>query len=131
YLGLKIPENPHCRLHISEEVAQRGRDNLQRWGIVTEDMVIGLNPGASFGSSKCWPVEHFATLAQLLQETWDCKILLLVGPGEEGIADGIVAASRARIINTAQARINLADLKPLMQRCSLLVTNDTGPRHYA
>lgn len=131
YLGLRVPEVPHCRLYMSDEVAQRGRDNLQNWGVAENDLVIGLNPGASFGSSKCWPVEHFAALAELLQETWRCKILLLVGPGEEAIADGIVAASRANIINTADARINLADLKPLIQRCALLVTNDTGPRHYA
>src|SRR5690606_18391993 len=131
YLGLTTPDNPHCRLHIGEEVGQRGRDNLERWGISAQDTVIGLNPGASFGSSKCWPVEHFAALAELLQDTWRCKILLLVGPGEEAIAEGIVAASRAQIINTAGERINLADLKPLVQRCDLLITNDTGPRHYA
>jgi len=90
-----------------------------------------LNPGASFGSSKCWPPEYFARLAELLQEALRCRILLLVGPGEEGIAQRIVTASRARIINTADARVTLAQLKPLIKRCDLLVTNDTGPRHYA
>ncbi|MDP6415842.1 MAG: glycosyltransferase family 9 protein [Gammaproteobacteria bacterium] len=40
-------------------------------------------------------------------------------------------ASRATIFNTAADKIGLAELKPLIKRCGLLVTNDTGPRHYA
>src|SRR5690606_8942864 len=37
YLGLATPDNPHCRLHIGDEVGQRGRDNLERWGISAQD----------------------------------------------------------------------------------------------
>ena len=33
--------------------------------------------------------------------------------------------------DTGPDRVNLELLKPLIQRCQLLVTNDTGPRHYA
>ena len=54
-----------------------------------------------------------------------------MGPGEEGIAERIVSASKAQIINTAAAQVDLAQLKPLIKRCNLLITNDTGPRHYA
>ena len=56
---------------------------------------------------------------------------MLVGPGEEAIAASIVEASSATIINTAADKIDLAELKPLIKCCDLLVTNDTGPRHYA
>jgi len=131
YLGLALPDKPHCRLHLSAALNESGLARLQRWGVAEGDMVVGLNPGASFGSSKCWPAEYFARLAELLQETLHCKVLLLVGPGEEGIAQRIVEASRATIINTGTERVDLADLKPLIKRCDLLITNDTGPRHYA
>lgn len=131
YLGLTLPEHPHCRLHLSAELNESGLARLRRWGVEDGDMVVGLNPGASFGSSKCWPAEYFARLAELLQNSLHCKVLLLVGPGEEGIAQRIVDASRATIINTGTERVDLADLKPLIKRCNLLVTNDTGPRHYA
>jgi heptosyltransferase-2 len=56
---------------------------------------------------------------------------LFAGPGEEEIAKTIVGKSRANIIDTAPDNIDLAYLKPLIKRCDLLVTNDTGPRHYA
>lgn len=131
YLGLQMPSRPKPRLYISAAVAERGRRRLAGYGVDETERVIGLNPGASFGSSKCWPPGHFARLAELIEEAFRCRILLFGGPGEEPIAAAIVAASRARIVNTVPDRIDLAELKPLIRRCDLLVTNDTGPRHYA
>jgi len=60
-----------------------------------------------------------------------CKLLLLVGPGEDEIAAEIVGKSSARIVNTGPDKVDLGLLKPVIRRCNLLVTNDTGPRHYA
>lgn len=130
YLGLELPANPKPALYLSEQVRAHGADLLSQYEISSQDIVIGLNPGASFGSSKCWSPEYFARLAELLQDQFRCRLLLLVGPGEESIAERIVASSRANIINTAPDRVDLALLKPLVQRCNLLITNDTGPRHY-
>jgi len=130
-LGLKLPDNPRPALFISDSLAETGEQQLQRYGIDQSDLVIGLNPGASFGSSKCWPANNFARLAELLQEKFACKLLLLAGPGEQDIAARIIDASHAKIINTAQDKIDLALLKPIIRRCNLLITNDTGPRHYA
>jgi heptosyltransferase-2 len=56
---------------------------------------------------------------------------LFVGPGEDRIAQSIVATSKAKIVNTGPDRIDLGLLKYLIRRCQLLITNDTGPRHYA
>ncbi len=131
HLGLKIGEDPKPRLFISSGLQQRGDRLLRDYGIQPQDRVIGLNPGASFGSSKCWPPEYFARLAELIEQRLPCKMMLFGGPGEEPIAEAIVAKSRAKIINTAPDRIDLSHLKPLIRRCDLLVTNDTGPRHYA
>jgi len=131
WLGLELPKNPEPVLHVSAALAKDAEHLLDRYGIGEQDMVIGLNPGAKFGSSKCWPPEYFARLAELLEQRWRCRILLLVGPGEMQIADEIVAKSKASLINTDADRIDLGLLKPMIRRCDLLVTNDTGPRHYA
>ena len=118
-------------MHISDLTQKKANTRLNNYGIQPDDLVVGLNPGASFGSSKCWPPEHFSALAELLYKNHRCKILLLAGPGEESIATKIVESCSIDIINTAQDQIDLAELKPLVKRCNLLVTNDTGPRHYA
>lgn len=130
-LNLKVPEEVKPRLYFSEAVDGKARGILAGEGITPDDLVIGLNPGASFGSSKCWPANHFARLAELFEEKWGARILLFSGPGEEEIASTITSASRAHIVSLGSDRLDLALLKPLVKRCGLLVTNDTGPRHYA
>jgi heptosyltransferase-2 len=131
WMGLKIPEQNKPSLYLSEAVKKQGNELLHRYGIKPDDMVIGLNPGAKYGTSKCWPPENFANLAELLVQKWDCKILLFVGPGEAELGRQITAGSKAQIIDTGPDRVDLALLKPLVKRCQLLITNDTGPRHYA
>jgi len=131
WLDLDVPSQYKPRLFISDARLAEGKRLIERYGIAPGEMVIGLNPGAKFGGSKCWPPDYFARLAELLIQRWNCKIMLFTGPGEADIGHKIVALSRAAIINTGPDKVNLALLKPLIQRCRLLVTNDTGPRHYA
>jgi len=131
WLGLSVPDKVQPKLYIGQQVLKRAESLFQRHGIRKNDLVIGLNPGASFGESKCWPPEYFAELAELCEKELDAKVLLLAGPGEERIVQAILQKSRAKIINTHDEVVDLELLKPLIQRCSLLITNDTGPRHYA
>ncbi|HUU16633.1 MAG TPA: lipopolysaccharide heptosyltransferase II [Sedimentisphaerales bacterium] len=131
WLGLNVPEKVQPRLFIGQQILERAESLFQKYGIRENDLVIGLNPGASFGVSKCWPPEHFAELAELCEKELGAKFLLLSGPGEEPIAQAVLKKSRADIINTYDDKVDLEMLKPLVQRCNLLITNDTGPRHYA
>lgn len=128
WLDLDIPERPRPTLFVGQDLKKRGDSLLARHGITNSDFLIGLNPGASFGSSKCWPPEYFAELASLCRKAFDAKIILFSGPGEEGIIEDILARAKVEMID---ARVDLEMLKPLVKRCNLFVTNDTGPRHYA
>ena len=131
WLGLNVPDKFQPRLFIGHKVREQAESLFQKYGIRKNDIVIGLNPGASFGSSKCWPAENFAELAELCEKEFGAKILLLSGPGEESIAQAVLTKSQADIINTNNDKVDLELLKPFVQRCNLLITNDTGPRHYA
>ncbi len=130
-IGLGTPGNAKPSLYFSNQVGAEAERLLTRYNIGPDEMVIGLNPGAKFGASKCWPTEYFARLAELFEENWAAKLLLFAGPGEEKIAESITGHSKAKVINTGPDKVDLALLKPLIKRCRLLVTNDTGPRHYA
>jgi len=131
WLGLDRPPELKPRLFFRAEIARRGAAFLAKYGIAPGDFLLGLNPGASFGSSKCWPAESFAELAQLCQDRFAAKVILFCGPGESDIAQAILQQTRAHIIDTRADPIDLELLKPLVKRCNLFITNDTGPRHYA
>jgi len=131
WMGLKIDVLVTPQLYLTEEESARGEELLKQYGITSNDRVIALNPGAQFGSSKCWPPKYFAELAEQIQNQYKSKLLLLVGPGEDSIATEIVQSSQAEIINTGPDKVDLGVLKAMARRMDLLVTNDTGPRHYA
>jgi heptosyltransferase-2 len=131
WLNIAVRQQRKPRLFISDSLQIKGQQLLARYGIAPDDMVVGLSPGAKFGASKCWPPDYFARLAELLAQRWKCKLLLFIGSGEESIGNTIVKLSRAKIINTGPDTVDVSLLKPLIQRCRLLVNNDTGPRHFA
>lgn len=98
--------------------------------------VVCLNPGAAFGSAKHWPSEYFAQLARDLVRSRGCAVLVLCGPAEKTLAHEI-----ARRVSLPQVH-SLGDLslhtglslgltKAAVRRADLLVTTDSGPRHFA
>ncbi len=104
----------------------------ERFGLGRYPRVVGLNPGAAFGAAKHWPAEHFAALARMLTQRLGCGVLVLCGPGERDIARRIAADSRSpHVASLADTPLSLGLTKALVRRLDLLVTTDSGPRHFA
>lgn len=117
-------------LDIPDDVRVRGATALEKLGVRPEDRLVGFNPGASFGPSKIWPTEYVATTADLYQRD-GYRAAILCGPGEEELAREVEAKMETTPINTADAVLPLDELKVALERCTLVVTTDTGPRHMA
>lgn len=95
-------------------------------------VVVALNPGAAFGSAKHWPVEYFAELAAKLVDERSAAVLVLCGPAERDMARQIVErAKRPAACSLADEPVSLGLLKACVRRADLLVTTDSGPRHFA
>lgn len=93
--------------------------------------VVGLNPGGAFGASKHWPTGHFVELSRMLVST-GCAVLVLCGPSERETARTIVRqANHPLVMSVADDPISLGLSKACVKRLSLLVTTDSGPRHFA
>ena len=131
YLGLEIADEVQPHLVINDQAQQRADKIYSKYNILADDVVVGLNPGASFGSSKCWPTKYYAELAERLEKHYHCRLLMFTAPGEERIAEEIMEYTNASIVDMRKEGLDLDLLKPLIKRCKFLVTNDTGPRHYA
>ncbi len=94
--------------------------------------VVCLNPGAAYGSAKHWSTESFAHLAQLLADRRGSGVLVLCGPGERDLARDITSlANRPGIHSLADVPLSLGLTKACVRRADLLVTTDSGPRHFA
>jgi heptosyltransferase-2 len=94
--------------------------------------VVCLNPGAAFGSAKYWPSEYFVDLARKLVDRRGSAVLVLCGPAERQLAQDIVTrATRPGIHSLAEYRPSLGLTKACVRRCDLLITTDSGPRHFA
>lgn len=125
---------PSCRM----ELFTTGRDEAaadavwQRAEFGPHEEVICLNPGAAFGSAKCWPSEYFAALAQQLVDRRGGRVLVLCGPPERDLAHRIaVQAARRSVHSLADHGLSLGLTKACVRRADLLITTDSGPRHFA
>ena len=108
---------------------------IERWwrelGIGAGRPTVILNPGSAFGGSKLYPSDRFAGVGTALADQFGARILITCGPKEIRIAEAVRSAMRADAVVLAPPRLNLRLLKSVIARGSLLITNDTGPRHFA
>lgn len=104
----------------------------KRFGFDRANEVIGLNPGAAFGAAKHWPAESFATLARQLIDRRGASVLVFCGPNErEAAREIMVRTDRRGIHSLADENVSLGLSKACVRRLNLLVTTDSGPRHFA
>ena len=118
-------------LFITEEGQRRADEIFEKYNLNNSHPLILLNPGAAYGSSKCWTAEGFAKTADLLSKQLDCNIAIVCAPHEMKLAADIERAAKSKLINLANQIISLDVLKALIKRCALLITVDSGPRHIA
>jgi heptosyltransferase-2 len=119
---------PH--LTVTEQERGNAAARLAEAGIAAGDFVIGVNPGAAFGSAKRWYPERFAAVARQLAAAWNARVVIFGGPGETDIATGIAGHLAGQCLNVA-GKTNLRELMALIGRCNFFVSNDSGPMHIA
>ncbi len=91
-----------------------------------------LNTGGAFGAAKDWPVEHFIELARRLTGELGRTVLIVCGPQERSTAQQIVAAvADPRVVSLAEESPSIGLTKAAVRHARLLVTTDSGPRHFA
>ncbi len=93
--------------------------------------LVVLNPGGAYGTAKLWPAERFAAVGDELVRAYGARVIVSGTPKEAAIAEQMRRAAREPMEFCFEPPLGLGPLKSLMRRADLLVTNDTGPRHYA
>jgi len=102
-------------------------------GVQSNDRLVGFQMGASKDFRK-WGPDHFAVLAKFILRNADRKIILFGADDERDLGRELVehfpSHERRRIID-AIGQTSIKELGALLQRCSYLVTGDTGTMHVA
>jgi heptosyltransferase-2 len=125
---------PDRQMRLETTPQQESAANLvwRQTGLDRCREVFCLNPGAAFGASKHWSVESFAVLARRFARERGCGVLVLCGPSERQMARDIVAlAGASGVYSLADAPLSLGLTMACVRRADLLVTTDSGPRHFA
>jgi heptosyltransferase II len=127
-----------CDLEVYADAASREwADNVFRNNRISkEDIVIGICPcgGAAFGKDnylRRWPPERFAQVIDRLVDEYKAKIMIFAGPDEKSDVTGIIAQIRNKnnVIEFCDA--TLEQTVPLIEHCTLFISNDTGFLRYA
>ena len=116
-------------LSVSDEESAKTRAFLEQFGVNDGDLLISFQLGAS-QELRTWPVASFARLGDLLTESLKARILLTGSNSEEKLGKEFESAFSHKAINLI-GKTNLREVAALLKRCSILVTNDTGPLHIA
>lgn len=107
----------------------------EEWGAVarrlagTEDYFV-LASGATYGSSKVWPVERFGALARLLGKRTGWGAVVVGGAAERERSSRILDDAGVVGRNLA-GECSLPELISVLRGARLVVGNDSGPAHLA
>lgn len=95
-----------------------------------EKPVAVIAPGAIYGPAKRWFSERFATVADNLKKDFDCRVILLGGGDDWGIAQQVREQASTDLINLA-GKTTLREAIYLISQSLLFIGNDSGLMHIA
>ena len=93
--------------------------------------VVAVHPGVG-NVMRQWPVEHFASLIDLLVEQNAVNVVLIGGAEEAELADEVLdqVMHREAVVSLV-GKTTLRQLPELLRACALYVGNNSGPKHIA
>jgi heptosyltransferase-2 len=119
-------------LMVSQKDQRKCERAWRNLGLDRFSQVVLFNAANGSGDSRTWPPEYFADLARRIVRAPGIGVLILCGPGEQGLAADIERrADRPQVLSMANQDLSLGVAKACIRRADLLVTTDNGPRHLA
>jgi lipopolysaccharide heptosyltransferase II len=123
------------RIFLTRAERERARAWISARGLAGS-MLIGVAPGGGVNPrvsmpSRCWPVEHFARLAEDLLRDKDVHIVLFGGKTEAALGEKIMRTVDSRRVTDMIGTTDLRQTAALMQACTVVVANDSAPLHLA
>ncbi len=129
---LDIPiSNTPISLTVTDIEKEDAKKFLAKKGIFPgEHTIIGINPGAAYGSAKCWLPERFKELTKKLLTDPSVRVLYFGDRIGAPLVEGICADMPSGVFDLA-GKTTIRELMAIMTQCNAVLSNDSGPMHIA
>lgn len=127
----RLPESDAIRLESAPRAREAGLRRYAEMGF--EGAVIGVSPGAAFGSAKRWYPDRFAESAVRLAGQMGAAVAVFGSGGERALCEEVaLTVGRAGIaVHNFAGETSLSEFIDLAAACRLYLTNDSGAMHIA
>ena len=115
---------------LTEEDEEKATRFFLDHGIDTDDIVIGMAPGATYGPAKKWFPDRFGALAEQFGDQYGATTILFGSTGDCETTKIVQQNSKYPVIDLA-GKTDLRTAVALMARCRLFISNDSGLMHVA
>ncbi len=128
--------NDLYRFETKGEVSARLNEKLHPMGFREDKNYVVINPNASdLRIERRWPKENFVALInKLASANRDLQVVLIGAANESTYVTSVFAAVdeqyKSSLVNTA-SKLSLEELIAVIDGCTLMISNDTGPMHLA
>lgn len=129
-LGIPVSNTPP-QIYVSANELDEAHRFLKLLGIdPAKDIIVGINPGAAYGSAKCWPPDRYENVTRKLLKNPAVHVLYFGDASGASLINDICKSLPERVTNLA-GRTSIRELIALIKCCTIFLTNDSGPMHIA
>jgi len=115
-----------------EAITERIRARIPKFDPTTQRIVL-INPNASeMLPHRRWMPEYYAELIRRILKSYDDVLVLITGAlNEQEEAAALASQSGSARCLSIAGQTTLTELPPLYTLASVMITNDSGPAHFA
>lgn len=124
-------DGDRMELSVLDRARESVDERLAAAGLEPGGPLVVVVPGAAFGAAKAWLPDRFGAAARELGAHLGARVVLAPGPGEERLASEVMGHAGLVGVSLDAPCLDLAELTALIDRATLVLTNDTGPRSIA
>ena len=124
----KMPASDAIRLDGAAAAREAGAARFRDLGF--DGALIGVSPGAAYGTAKRWLPERFAEAATRVAEELHAGVAIFGSKDERELCSAVAEATGVPTKNFA-GETTLAEFIELAAACSAYLTNDSGAMHIA
>jgi heptosyltransferase-2 len=115
-----VETTPANNIRITPQATVRGNKRI-----------IGISPGAAYGTAKRWLPERFAEAAAAIASARGASLALFGSRAEHDLCEQIAQMLAGHDVTNYAGQTTLEQFIELAARCELFLTNDSGAMHIA